>query len=76
MNKQKRKDLSNAVALLTQAWGIVESVLEEEQDSLDSFPEGLQGNPRYEKMESAVDNLVEASDDIDGAIECIQEAIK
>lgn len=75
MNNDKRKRLAGAMEILARALETVDAVTDEEQECLDSFPESLQNNSRYEKMENAVDMLIDASEQISSAIDCIQEAI-
>jgi ABC-type transporter Mla subunit MlaD len=75
MNNEKRKRLGSAVERLAQVLEVVDDVTDEEQECLDSFPESLQNNSRYEKMENAIDMLIDASEQINGAIDCIQEAM-
>ena len=53
---------------------MVSSVLDEEEDAFDNIPENLQGSERYEKTEDAIDCLNDASENIDAAIEKLNEA--
>ncbi len=66
--------MKHASALLRTASGLVSTALEQEEDALDNMPENLQGSERYEKIETAVDLLNDASECIDSAIERINEA--
>ena len=87
MNNQRRKILLETVARLEELQEAIsdirdeiETVRDEEQDTFDSLPEGLQGTVRGEEMESNVDNLNDVIDaleeiDIDGMIEKINETI-
>lgn len=88
MNKQRRQRLAEADALLKkayaatadakaslkQAYVIVDTALDQEQDCLDNMPENLQYSDRYEKMEAAVDNLENALSHIEDAENSIDEA--
>ena len=49
-------------------------MIDGEEDALDNVPENLQGSERYEKIENALDCLNEASENIDAAIEKLNEA--
>lgn len=89
MNKERRKELSKAIGHLEKAKGEIESAKEiietckdEEQESYDALPEGVQDSERGEIMSDNVDGLDEAfsviedwPDDIDEAIRSVQEAI-
>ena len=76
MNEKRRNTLRNAMDLLTRASIIVDSVCDEESDAMDNIPENLQGTERYEAMEDAIDCLNEASEKIEEARECIEQAIR
>lgn len=49
MNKQRRKELEEAVRLLEEAYSTIESILEQEQEAFDNMPEGLQESERGEQ---------------------------
>lgn len=66
--------LSEAGALLFRAAGIVESVRDDEQECFDNLPENLQESDRAQAMESAVDLLYDALEDISSASNLIEEA--
>lgn len=74
MNNKRRMLLKKAIATLDSASDYVNTVLEEEQDSLGNMPENLEGSDRYVKMETAVEKLEEAIEQIDSAKECLEEA--
>ncbi len=66
MNKQRRKELEKAVALLGEARAIIESVREEEDEAFDNMPDGIKESEKGEQM---ADNL----DTMDSAIDAIEE---
>lgn len=74
VNNQRRSRLKQAVELLNRVSFMVSSVLDEEEDAFDNIPENLQGSERYEKTEDAIDCLNDASENIDAAIEKLNEA--
>ena len=74
MNKNRRKRIKEAVALLTTAFSIVEHISDDERDCLDNMPENLEYSERYEKMESAVDKLDDAAQGIQDVIDLLNEA--
>lgn len=75
MNKKGRGRLHDALKLLSNASSIAESVCDDEQDSIDNYPENLQCTEKFERMESAVDGLNDALEKIDEAKEYILSAI-
>lgn len=65
MNKIRRKQLNRALELLAEARSIIEEMQQEEQESFDNMPEGLQESELGEKIEENANRL----EDIFGAIE-------
>ena len=68
--------MQDAIEHLGRAVHIVESVREEESESMENTPEGLQGTDRYEAMEIAVDALDDAIESINEANDSIEQACK
>lgn len=75
MNRKRRAILKNAKDHLGVASVLISQALDEEEDCLGNLPDSLTDGDRYEKMESAVDALNDASENIDAAIDKINEAI-
>ena len=73
MNKEKRKRLSEAEGLLSQARDIIEGVQEEEQEGYDNLPEGFQNGDRGEAMQEAIDQMEEALNAIDEAVDAVTQ---
>ena len=69
MNKQRRKELEKAVALLAEARELIEVCKDEEQDAFDNLPENFQESERGEQMEEYIYNMEEAIDAIE-EVEC------
>ena len=69
MNNARRKTLKQAIALLENANNIIESVLDEEQDSYDNLPEGLMDSDRGTQMEENIDTLSNIQDEISNFID-------
>lgn len=61
MNKIRRKELNRAMELLAEARAIIEQVQEEEQESFDNMPEGLQYSELGEKIEENAGRLEEVA---------------
>ena len=51
------------------------SILNEEQDAFDNMPEGLQSSYRGMCSEDAIDNMEEASEKLDEAIELLSDIV-
>lgn len=74
MNAQRRKQLAEAVAKLEEARTLIEIVRDEEQDAFDNMPEGLQTGERGEKMESAISRMEDVLNDLESAVDGLNEA--
>lgn len=74
MNNRRRADLRNAADFIRQAKQLVDMVKNQEEFSYDNLPEGIADSERGEKMECAIDLLDEASDDLDSALDKINDA--
>lgn len=57
MNKQRRSRIAEALEMISGAKEILEEVRDEEQESYDNLPEGLQAAERGEQMQQNVENL-------------------
>ena len=64
MNAMRRKHLARAIQMIYDAQEIIEMVKEEEQDSYDNLPEGIQDSERGETMYENIDTLGEISDNL------------
>ena len=74
MNQMKRNILRKARSMLENASELVIQVRDDEQDSFDNLPEGIQESERGQKMEEAIDAMDSAMDSISEAIEHLEEA--
>lgn len=76
MNKQRRKDLERAEALIQEAKAIIEQARDEEQEYRDNLPENMSDGAKGEAvdgniqcLDDAIDKLEEVCDtDIAGAV--------
>lgn len=82
MNKQRRKQLAEAIeklekaiAMLEEAKETVECVTEEEQEAFDNMPESLQCSERGEMTLDNVGTLEEITSNIESYIDEIQDQI-
>lgn len=74
MNKERRKAIAEAVALLEQAKGILETARDEEQEALDAMPDALRESERGQAMEAAYDNLDCACAELDSVLQQAEDA--
>lgn len=75
MNKQRRKQLTEAIGLIRQAAEIIADVKDEEQEALDNLPESLQESQRAEAMQGCIDLLEDAQDDLESKVNELEEYI-
>ncbi len=75
MNDRRRSALRKAIDELRSAVTKVSDAASDEDMALSNMPENLEGSDRYEAMENAVDLLNDATEDIESAIDKIEEAI-
>lgn len=68
MNDNRRMRLKESCSMLQTAMGMIRLVEEEEQDSIDNIPENLQNSELCIKMESTIETLEEAVEDVERAI--------
>ena len=74
MNNGRRLRIEDALELMSRARSILEEVLEEEPDALDSIPESLQYSERGEAMQEGIDALMEGVDALEESESSIYEA--
>ena len=75
MNNKRRKHLREASRLLEEAQFLIQQVLDEEQNALDNIPENLIDGVRAESLSDAIDHLEDCSDEIDEAMESLENAM-
>lgn len=68
MNKERRKKIADAISAINKIENLIQNILDEEQESFDNMPEGLQASENGIISEEAQENL-------DAAIESLEEAI-
>lgn len=71
MNKQRRKEIANAIR---QIENVVSSILADEEEAFDNMPESLQESERGDISQEAQDNLSNAIDALEEAIICLEDA--
>ena len=75
MNKQRRKEIQNAIKLLDGVKEQLENILSDESDYFDNMPENLQGSSRGEESENAIDVMQDVIDELDNCISNLTEII-
>ena len=89
MNKQRRKDISKAMSILSEARGLMEeasakaaeakdmleSAKDEESDYLENMPENMRNGDKGSTAESAVDALETAASATESYVDELDEAI-
>lgn len=68
MNKDRRKRIIDAISAIGKIETLIQNILDEEQESYENMPEGLQSSENGIVSEEAQENL-------DAAIEALEEAI-
>lgn len=67
MNKERRKNILDALQILGGARAMIETARDEEQEYFDAMPEGLQNGAKGELAQSAISALEEAIEAIESA---------
>lgn len=75
VNNKRRKYITSAINLLSEAYLKIEDVLDEERDSLDNMPSNLETSEKYINIENAIEYLEGSLERIDEAKEFAEEAI-
>lgn len=76
MNKQRRAIINRIINTLYDLRSDVETVQDEEQTAFDNLPESMQESAKGEAMQENADNLSDALDMIDEAIESLEAAME
>lgn len=73
MNKERRKEIARAQAMLEEAKSILEACRDEEQDYYDSMPESFRGGQKGDDAQTAIDALEEAASQLDDVSQSIAD---
>lgn len=76
MNKAKRARLAAIYDNIVGLQGLLEEIMDEEQEALDNMPENLQSSQRCQAMNDAIWSILEASNNLGYAADNIEEVIK
>lgn len=75
MNKERRKRIEAIMDALSQAYGELEELRDEEDEAYDNLPENFQEGSRGEAMQEAIDNMETALAAVEEAKDALEEAI-
>lgn len=75
MNKVRRKELNRALEMIAEARAIIEAMQEEEQESFENMPEGLQVSELGEKIEENAGRLEEIASYLEDQENELEEVI-
>ena len=75
MNKERKGRFNDVISSLEEAKGELEDILNEEQDSYDSLPDGLLMSSRGEKMQDYICLMEDCISKIDEVVGFVEEKI-
>lgn len=76
MNAKRRKEIEKLSAQIEEIKIAIDSLRDDEQDAYDNLPDSLQETERGQKMESAIEALDYASDDLQECLDHLLEAVE
>lgn len=74
MNKDRRKEIEDAIADVDTAISKIENACDGEQDYFDNMPEGIQVGTKGERAEEVIDLLTSAKDELNGIMDTLEDA--
>ena len=74
MNKARRKVLDELYQKIDEIRSDLQMIMDEEQEAFDNLPESLQNGEKGNMMQSAIDQMSEADEALQTAIDCIMTA--
>ncbi len=75
MNKERRTQIKQLTNELEDIKTKLKYISRKEEGILDNIPENLQGTDRYSESENAIDVLDDVVDDLESAIESLNEIV-
>ena len=76
MNKQRRKWLEDVIAKIEAAQSEVQNIAEEERESFDNIPEGLQEGERGQTISENADDLEGVDSDFESILDTLNEILE
>ena len=74
MNNIRRKEINKAIKMIENVKSYIENIHGDEEDYMNNIPENLQGSSRYNNAEEAVSYLEDVIDNLNEAIENLENA--
>ena len=74
MNKDRRKQIDEAIAELDHLKEVFENIRDEEQEYYDNMPENLQGGEKGEQADAAISSLEDVISSIEEAMSSAEES--
>lgn len=75
MNAKRRKSLKEIFEQISELKNQLENLREEEEQYTENMPENLWGSERYEKSQEHINDMAEAEDSLDSAINLIESIV-
>lgn len=72
MNKKRKQNIALFASMLQDIYNKLDTILDDEQGYLDNMPENLQSGIAADRSQEYIDNLTEALDYIDSAIDLLK----
>lgn len=76
MNKARRKSIQQIIDHLIELKENIDILRDEEQEAYDNLPEAMQESERGEAMNTAIYQMEDAMEDIDLALDALDEAMQ
>lgn len=76
MNDARREEIRRVVTLIEEAKGILEGVLDQQQDDFDKMPKDVENDEEGQRAEEVVDALEQAATCCDNAISACEEVLR
>lgn len=76
MNKQRRKWLEDVISKIEEAQSEIQSMAEEERESFDNMPEGLQEGERGQLISENADDLESVDSDFESLLDTLREILE
>lgn len=75
MNAKRRKSLKEIFEQVSELKNQLENLREEEEEYTENMPENLWGSERYEKAQEHINDMGEAEDNLESAINLIESIV-
>ncbi|MGC2079843.1 MAG: hypothetical protein WA728_28265 [Xanthobacteraceae bacterium] len=76
MNDARREEIRQVLTLIEEAKGVLEKVLDQQQEDFDKMPKDVQNDEEGQRTEEVVDALEQAAACCDDAISACKEVLR